>query len=163
MIVLISGHSLESEKSKAEKTLRLKDSFDQDIVFSVTNGAIKTPKSVLFPSVVKALCNNTEILKLLNKYGLGISYDLVEEIETDFALNVINEQAENRVVIPSDFNEGETSCPVALMIADNIDNLECTLSGTGTSHRVNSILELNKKEEQNQQSEDIEMRSVCHH
>ena len=163
MTVPISGHSLESEKSKAEKTLRLKDSFDQDIVFSVTNGAIKTPKSVLFPSVVKALCNNTEILKLLNKYGLWISYDLVEEIETDFALNVINEQAENRVVIPSDFNEGETSCPVALMIADNIDNLECTLSGTGTSHRVNSILELNKKEEQNQQSEDIEMRSVCHH
>ena len=132
------------------------------ILFSLLQ-AIKTPKSVLFPSVVKALCNNTEILKLLNKYGLGISYDLVEEIETDFALNVINEQAENRVVIPSDFNEGETSCPVALMIADNIDNLECTLSGTGTSHRVNSILELNKKEEQNQQSEDIEMRSVCHH
>ena len=26
------------------------------------------------------------------------------------------------------------------MIADNIDNLECTLGGSGTSHRVNSIL-----------------------
>ena len=153
--VLISGQSLENEKSKAEKTLRLKDSFAQDVVFSVTNGAIKTRKSVLFPSVVKALCNNTEILNLLNKYGHGISYDLLEEIETDFALNVINEQAENRAVIPIDFKEGETSSPVALMIADNIDNLECTLSGTGTSHRVNSILVLNKKEEHNQLSEDV--------
>jgi len=78
-------------------------------------------------------------LKLLNKYGHGISYDLVEEIETDFALNVITEQAENCVAIPSEFKEGETSSPVTLMIADNIDNLECTSSGTGTSHRVNSI------------------------
>ena len=84
------------------------------ISFSVTNGAINTPKSVLFPSVVQVLCNNTEILKLLNKYGCEVSYDLVEEIETDFALNVINEQAENCVVIPSDFKEEETSFPVAL-------------------------------------------------
>ena len=34
------------------------------------------------------------------------------------------------------------------MVADNIDSLECTLTGSGTSHRVNSILvtERNEKE-----------------
>lgn len=42
------------------------------------------------------------------------------------------------------------------MNADNIDNLECTLRGTGSSHRANSILVLKKKEEQNQQPEDVE-------
>ena len=52
--------------------------------FSATNGAVKTPKSVLFPSVVKALCNNIEVVKLINKYGHGVSYDLVEEIETEY-------------------------------------------------------------------------------
>ena len=145
--VLISGHSLDSDKSKTEKTLRLKESFAQDIVFSVTNGAVKTPKSVLFPSVVKAICNNTKIVKLINKYGHGISYDLVEEIETEFALKVINEQSENRVVIPADVEQMETSAPVAIMIADNIDNLEHTLSGSGTSHRVNSILVTERKHE----------------
>ena len=31
------------------------------------------------------------------------------------------------------------------MVADNIDNLENTLSGAGTSHRVNSILVINKQ------------------
>ena len=67
---------------------------------------------------------------------------------------------QSRVVIPREFKEGETSSLVALMIADNIDNLECTLSATGTSHRVNSILVLNKKEEQNQQPEDVE-NEVC--
>ena len=86
--VLISGHSLDSDKNKTEKTLRLKESFAQDIVFPVTNGAVKTPKSVLFPSVVKAIFNNIEVVKLI-KYGHGVSYYLVEEIEIEFALKVI--------------------------------------------------------------------------
>lgn len=30
--------------------------------------------------------------------------------------------------------------PVSLMLADNIDNLESTLTGAGTSHRMNSII-----------------------
>lgn len=57
---LITGKSLDSESSSTERTIRLKESFAQDIVFSVTNGVEKTPKSVLFPSVVKALCNNRD-------------------------------------------------------------------------------------------------------
>ena len=92
LIVLISGKSLDSESSCTERTIRLNGSFAQDIMFSVMNRVVKTPKSVLFPSVVKALCNNTEILKLINKYGHCVSYELVEEIETEYALEVINEQ-----------------------------------------------------------------------
>ena len=63
-------------------------------MYTVSNCAIKTPKSVLFPSVVKSLCNNTEILKLINKYGHGIGYNLTEEIETEYALQAINKQKE---------------------------------------------------------------------
>ena len=57
---LITGKSLDSESSSAERTTRLKESFAQDIAFSVTNGVEKTPKGVLFPFVVKALCNNRD-------------------------------------------------------------------------------------------------------
>ena len=123
----------------------MKESFGQDIVFCVTNGAIKTPKSVLSPSVVKGICNNTEVLKLINKYGHGISYELIEEIETESALKEISDQKENRVVFPVDLEKMERSSSVGIMIADNIDNLECTLSGSGTSHRVNSILVTERK------------------
>ena len=151
--VLISGQSVEGEKSKTEKTLRLKNSFAQDVVFAVTNGTIKTPKSVLFPSVVKALCNNTEIVKIINKFGHGVSYDLVEEIDTECALDIINEQKESRVVIPKEVKQQEMNTSTALMIADNIDNLESTLSGSGTSHRVNSILVWQRKEEGNANQE----------
>ena len=114
LTVLISGKPLDSENCSTERTIRLKESFAQDIVFSVTNGVVKTPKSVLFPAVVKALCNNTEILKLINKFGHGISYDLVEEIETEYALEVINEQRENRVVIPANVMQEEARSTVAL-------------------------------------------------
>ena len=70
----------------------------------MSNGAIKIPKSVLFPSVVKSRRNNTEVVKLVNKYGHGISYNLIEKIETGYALSVIDKQAENRVVIPEVFD-----------------------------------------------------------
>ena len=123
----------------------------QDIVYSVSNGAIKTPKSVLFPAVVKAFCNNTEVVTLINKCGHGIGYNLIEEIATEFALKVISEQTLNRVPIPDECNKPDNP-PVALMVADNIDNLECTISGAGTSHRVNSILVL--KQEHREGAED---------
>ena len=74
LTVIISGKSLDSESSSTERTIRLKESFTQDIVFPVRNGVVKTPKSVLFHSVVKVLCSNTEILKHINKYGHGVSY-----------------------------------------------------------------------------------------
>jgi hypothetical protein len=56
--VLFSGASMESERKKNEKVVRLSNSICQDIVYIVSNGNIKTPKSVLFPVVVKSLCNN---------------------------------------------------------------------------------------------------------
>ena len=70
--------------------------------------------------------------------------NLIGEIETEFALKVINEQTLDRVLIPDECNKPDNP-PVALMVADNIDNLECTISGTGTSHRVNSILVLKQE------------------
>ena len=33
---------------------------------------------------MKSLYNNTEILKLINKYGYGIGYNLIEAIETKY-------------------------------------------------------------------------------
>ena len=129
--ILLSGQALDRDKSKSDRVIRLKNSLTQDIVYSVSNVAIKTPKSVLFPAVVKALCNITEVVKLINKCGHKIGYNLIEEIETEFALKVINEQALNRVLIPDECDKPDNP-PVALMVADNIHNLECTISGAGT-------------------------------
>ena len=143
--VLLSGKCPQNGCSKIERVLRLKDSFSQDLVFAVFNGASRTPKSVLFPSVVKSPCNNTEIIKLINRLGHGISYSLIEEIETEYAMKLIREQNHSCVIVPPEFQDEHTNSSVALMVADNIDNLENTLSGAGTSHRVNSVLVMNKQ------------------
>ena len=79
-------------------------------------------------------------MKLITNYGHRISYKLIEEIETERALMVINEQKENKVILPNETFQDNESRSVGLMVADNIDTLECTLTGSGTSHRVNSIL-----------------------
>ena len=48
LAVLITGKSLNSENSSTERTVRLKESFAQDIVFSVTNGVVKLQKACYF-------------------------------------------------------------------------------------------------------------------
>ena len=149
--ILLSGQALDSDKSRSDRTVRLKNSLAQDIVYSVSNGSTKTPKSVLFPAVVKALCDNTEVVKLINRCGRGIGYNLLEEIETEFALKVINEQTLNRVLIPAECQQLDNP-PVALMVADNIDNLKCTMSGAGTfilvlKRQPRETLEKNLREE----------------
>ena len=88
------------------------------------------------------LSNNTETVRIINKYGHGLRYDLLEEIETELVLNAINEQTANRVVTPNELKEGESSYSVLLMIPDSNDNLEYAISGSGTSHRVRSTFVL---------------------
>ena len=84
-------------------------------------------------------------MKLIKKYGHGIGYNLIEEIETEYALQVISEKKENIVIIPREIEQNEHNQQVALMIADNIDNLESSLGGSGTSYEVNSILVIKGK------------------
>ena len=61
---------------------------------------------------------NTEVVKLINHYGHGISYSLIEEIETEQALQIISEH-----IIPDNMKSDDGDSSVALMVADNIDNL----------------------------------------
>ena len=84
-MIVISVKLNEGDSNVSERTIRLKDSVAQDIVYAVSNGTIKTHKSVLFPTVVKSVCNNTTMIKIINQHGHGISYDKVEKIETEYA------------------------------------------------------------------------------
>ena len=45
-------------------------------------------KSVLQPSIVKALTNNTELIHILNRFGHGISYTLLMEAQIENAYNL---------------------------------------------------------------------------
>ena len=69
-------------------------------------------------------CPQFAEVRLIDKCGRGISYNLFKEVETEFGLKVINEQTLNRVLIPDECNQPNNP-PVALMV------VECTFSGAG--------------------------------
>ena len=74
----------------------------------------------------------------------------MEDFETEYALKVIDEQEQSRFIIPEGVTANNCDSSVALMVADNIDNLENTMTVSGTLHRVNSILVTMKAPETNQ-------------
>ena len=105
---------------------RLKYSIAQDIVYGVSNGRIKTPKSILLPTMVKSLTNNTEVIKTLNRLGHGLSYTMLMETQTENAYQIVEEQFKNGCIIPRECQKDKFT----IFVADNIDRQEETLSGS---------------------------------
>ena len=115
---------------------RLAWSIAQDIITAVTSSTVKTPKHILLPWAVKTLTGNVEVIKILNRLGHGCSYSVLEEIETALCINKVDSVERDSVPLPVDIH---ISVPTVLAF-DNIDRLEETLSGGGTSRRVNGII-----------------------
>jgi hypothetical protein len=109
------------------------NSLGQDILYVLNNGTFLTTKHVLLPFTVKALTGNVELLKILNRLGHGVSYSKVAEIEAALATQKLSEA---ETIVPSAI---QRNIP-ATLVFDNIDRLEETLSGSGTTHRVNGIV-----------------------
>jgi hypothetical protein len=131
--LLLTGN-LDSQPSS--KVQRLIQSFGQDYIYAVSGGTQKTAKHILLPWAVKSLTGNVEVIKFLNRLGHGISYSQLEELDTALCLQKLATADESTVVVPSSI----IPCIPTNLAYDNIDRLEETLSGGGTSHRVNGII-----------------------
>jgi hypothetical protein len=124
------------EEEPSERVSRLIRSYGQDLIYGTSKGRVKTIKSVVLQSCIKSLTNNTELINIINKLGHGISYSLLEELETETAYNLIEESQEGGVFLP----EKVQSNVHTILVYDNIDRVEETLSGAGTTHRCNGII-----------------------
>uniref|UniRef100_H3B9B4 Uncharacterized protein n=1 Tax=Latimeria chalumnae TaxID=7897 RepID=H3B9B4_LATCH len=111
-------------------------SFVQDLTYGIMGGVIKTAKQILLPWAVKSLTGNVELIKILNRLRHGISYSKLEEIDTVLCLQTLATEEEQGVVMPTYIHP----CIPTILAYDNIDGQEETLSGEGTSHRVNGII-----------------------
>ncbi|KAK3751112.1 hypothetical protein QZH41_016239, partial [Actinostola sp. cb2023] len=133
---LLTGSCTESqEEPNPLKVQRLVNSFGQDMVFGVTAGRQKTPKHILLPYAVKSLTNNVELIQILNRCGHGVAYSQIEELNTALCLQKMAMTPENAVPLPGNIKPYNNTS----LAWDNIDRMEETLSGGGTSHRVNGI------------------------
>jgi len=119
--------------SPPERVQRLTSSLGQDIVYAVTNGKVKPPKHILLPYAVKSLTGNVELIHTLNRFGHGVSSSVLQEIDTAICLQKLS--LESEISLPLELHPGVFTT----LAWDNIDRLEETLSGGGTSHRVNGI------------------------
>lgn len=102
----------------------------------MTNGRVKTPKHMLeLPYAVKSLMNNVELIQIINPLRHWVSYSQIEELNTTLCLEKLAAMPENMIPLPDNI---KPYIPTSLAW-DNIDRLEETLSGKGTSHCVNGI------------------------
>lgn len=118
-----------------QRVQRLINSFGQDIIYGVSGGRQKPPKQILLPYVVKSLTNNVELIQMLNRCGHGIAYSQIEEMNTALCLQKMALTPDNEIPLPENIQPYISTT----LAWDNIDRLEETLSGAGTSHRVNGI------------------------
>ena len=112
---------------------RLVHSFGQDIIYGVTGGRQKPPKQILLPYSVKSLTKNVELIQMLNRCGHGIAYSQIEEINTALCLQKMALMPNNDVSLPENIQPHVNTT----LAWENIERVEETLSGAGTSHRVN--------------------------
>lgn len=134
---LLSG-ILTGEPEKENPSQRVKlliQSLGQDIIYATTRGKQKPPKHFLLPYAVKTLTGNTELIQMLNRLGHGVSYSQLEENDTALCLQKLAATQNQNVVLPTPLQP----CIFTNLAWDNIDRLEETLTGKGTSHRVNGI------------------------
>ena len=112
------------------------NSIDQDCIHAITSGRQKPAKHILLQWAVKTLTGNVELIKILNRLGHGISYSQLEEMDTSFCLQKLEASDKDDIPLPDSI----LPCIPTTLAFDNIDRLEETLTGAGTSHRVNGII-----------------------
>ena len=81
----VVGFNLHNVQTNLHKSERLKQSFSEDLVYPITNGRVKTPKSALYPCHIKSLTNNTELINITCRLGYGILCSLIEALPTEIA------------------------------------------------------------------------------
>ncbi|XP_061913285.1 uncharacterized protein LOC133656293 isoform X2 [Entelurus aequoreus] len=105
----------------------------QDIVYLASKGRKQTPKSLCLGLTVRHLTGSSNVLSLLNRLGHCASRDTVVSLDTSLAqLQLL----EGRNKIPKGFAQKAPT----ILVWDNIDFGEETLSGHGTTHHTNGIM-----------------------
>ena len=101
LYTLTTGSTNFSEmESCSPRTLRLKLSLGQDLIFAVRGGRQRLPKQISLPYAVKSLTNNVELIQSLIQCGHGVAYSQLEEINTALCLPKIAATPGNEVPLP---------------------------------------------------------------
>ena len=104
-------------------------------------GKKKTPMHISITNTVHDLTRSKQLISILNRIGLGISYDELERIDSALARRTI--ERDHRVPIPPSIKGND----VIHGTMDNFDHKENSKSGMGGSHDTILVLYENNKEQ----------------
>ena len=102
---------------------------------------------VSLSETVHDICRSEELIQILNRMGLCMSYNEVEQLDNNLALRTIKKPGVHRVPVPPSIQPG-------LLVQgamDNFDHEENTKSGIGGSH--DTILMLFQNPDKDEQDE----------
>ena len=120
--------------SGTKRVQHLVQSFGQDIVYAVTCGKMKPTKHIALSFSVKSLTGNVELISILKRLGHCVAYSQMQGIDNVLCLQKLSASGGDLALPGNIFPVFFTT-----LVWDNIDRLEETLGGEGTSHRVNGI------------------------
>ena len=115
-------------------------SLAQDIIHVSSNGRKQTPKSLSLGMAVRQITGSYALTKVLNGFGNSVSHSAVLSLDTAFASQCLD----NDTVIP----EGIIPRKFTMMVWDNIDFLEETPTGAGSTHMANGIVIQHTRDDQ---------------
>ena len=111
-----------------DKVSRLIESVCADVMFASSRWRFKPGKHLNMGLGIKSMTGSRKVLEILNRFGLSISYHIVEEIETSLANDISTKQFST-----PDGLLRQSGLATALAW-DNYDVNTETLSGGGTVH-----------------------------
>ena len=97
----------------------------------------KTPLHVLIAQTFRDTSRSKNVIMLMNRLGLSISYDEMMRIDTRLAQRLIQEAGEFMVHVGRSIKHGSRSIKHGVILQDAMDNFdddEETLSGKDSSH-----------------------------
>lgn len=104
----------------------------QDILFFQSRGTKPTQKAIALGMTIRHLTGSKHLTQVLSGFGQSISYDSVLRAETALAVK----QATAVNAIPAGFSKHKFT----VLVYDNIDFAEETITGAGTTHHTNGIM-----------------------
>ena len=123
-----------NKRKNSVKCVRQVRSYCQDVIYGVHNGQIKTSKHIMLGMTLKSLTSSRKIIDIVNRYGHCISYQGVEELETEITYTSMEKSSlcPEKIVKKSGLFTG--------VAYDNFDRYVETSSGKDTLHDTVGII-----------------------
>lgn len=94
-----------------------RDSYTMDLVCAIAHGKVKTFKHILLAFAVKSLTGHVQLIRILNRFGHCVSYNVLEESDTSLCMY---KSEQDGVILP---DQGKSYVP-ATLAWDNTNRLD---------------------------------------